>query len=869
MTPHLRSVGSFTLLIVVAVAAGQEPKAKPPADEAKLPPDVRLRLGSNKFREANYVSAASLAPDGKTLAVCGGSQMVRFLDVATGKEVRRIGVREYLRTNQLLWSPDGSRLVTTGYNGINIWDAKDGKLVKQAQNPNRDGRDGMIHLSADGKFVAVGSQYENGQVKVIDLSSGSVITTIKPAQNSTVQGVLSPKGELVATFGQHYNRGQPGGDDQTIARTVQLWDAKAGKEKASLVSDIFQIVCVRFSPDGSKLAAGGNGVIQMWDVESGKLERRFAGRSGQGMQLVFSPDNRILSAAGQDGCVQSWETATGRRAGICDGPVANVAGLQYRPDGQLMAWAVNVNAIELWEVPSGKRLSPQGGHTAPVTSLQFTDNGKTLLTCGNDGKMLRWDIATGKELEPFELKEHEAKRRMYGYPRGYMGPSHFSPNGKYLVASGSNGGYAAVWDVDAGLELFALTSAGGGVDRSGIIAFSPDSNKLMAMNRYYGRDRSFPIPVWDMETGVPLPSLKGQVGDFTSAGFSTDGSILVTCSYFYPPNGGGQFAEAWAWDLATGKTLSRVQVPNTQFMAVQFLDHRLFVPFTQNGQPQKVYDAVTGREARTLEGSSLPMGTAIALSPDRRLLAFGSQGYDQGMSDGTIRPGMRKLLVWEVASGSVRHEFGGMEGYVTSLAFSRDGKTLASGCSDTTVLLWDLNGNLEKVEALKAGDLDALWKTMEGTNAKKAEEAMRKLSARPTEAVPFLTERLKPVPGVKPDAARIAKLIADLDSARYAVREAAMRDLERLGNLAKEAVDEGLKKTTITPEVRERLEKLKDKVNKPDTGVEWVTALRGIEVLERIGTPEASAHLKELAAGGDAPPTRVAKEALGRLKREN
>src|SRR5262249_58198219 len=302
---------------------------------------------------------------------------------------------------------------------------------------------------------------------LVDLSAGSVITTIKPAQNSTVQGVMSPKGELVATFGHHYNRGQPGGDDQTIARTIQLWDAKTGKEKASLVSDIFQIMCVRFSPDGSKLAAGGNGVIQMWDVESGKLERRFAGRSGQGMQLVFSPDNRILSAAGQDGCVQSWETATGKRSGICDGPAGNVAGLQYRPDGQLMAWATNVNAIELWEVPSGKRLSPQGGHTAPVTSLQFTDNGKTLLTCGNDGKMLRWDVATGKELEPFELKEHEAKRRMYGYPRGYMGPSHFSPNGKYLVASASNGGSAPVWDVDALRELVPLTSDGRMVDHGG------------------------------------------------------------------------------------------------------------------------------------------------------------------------------------------------------------------------------------------------------------------------------------------------------------------------------------------------------------------------------------------------------------------
>jgi WD40 repeat protein len=884
MIPHSRFAGALTLLFAVATASGQvkprvattpqgvgtgPPVAFTPLEPGKLPEAARARLGSNLFREPNYVSAASLSPDGKLLAVCGGSQTVRFLDVPTGKEIRRIGVREYLRTQQLLWTPDGKQIVTTGYNGINVWDVKDGKLVRQAANPNRDGRDGMIHLSADGKFVAVGSQYENGQVKVIDLSTGSQITTIKPAQNSTVQGAMSPKGELVATWGQHYNRGGPAGDDQTIARTIQLWEAKTGKEKSSLVSDIYQIMCVRFSPDGSKVAAGGNGVIQMWDVESGKVERRFAGRTGQGMQLVFSPDGRILSAAGQDGCVQSWETATGKRAGICDGPVANVAGLQYRPDGQLLAWAVNVNAIELWEVPSGKRLSPQGGHTAAVTSLQFTDNGKTLLSCGNDGKMLRRDLATGKELEPFELKESEAKRRMYGYARGYMGPSYFSPNGKYLVASGSNGGYAAVWDVDAGLELFALSSAGGGVDRNGVIAFSPDSTKLMAMNRYYGRERSFPIPVWDMETGVPLPSLKGQIGDFTCAGFSTDGNILITCSYSYPPNGRGQIAEAWAWDLTTGKTLSRVEVPNAQFTAVQFLDHRLFVPFIQNGQPQRVYDAMSGREARTLEGSNLPMGTAIALSPDRRLLAYGSQGYDYGTPDGSIRPGNRKLVVWEVASGSIRHEFGGMEGHVTSLAFSRDGKTLASGCSDTTVLLWDLSGKPEKAQALKRDDLDELWKSLEGTSARKAEEAMRKLVARPAEAVPFLTERLKPVPGVKPDAARIAKLIADLDSARYAVREAAMRDLERLGNLAKEAVDESLKKATITAEVRERLEKLKDKVNKPDTGVEWVTALRGIEALERIATPEAAAHLKELAAGGDAPPTRMAREAVGRLRKEN
>jgi hypothetical protein len=118
---------------------------------------------------------------------------------------------------------------------------------------------------------------------------------------------------------------------------------------------------------------------------------------------------------------------------------------------------------------------------------------------------------------------------------------------------------------------------------------------------------------------------------------------------------------------------------------------------------------------------------------------------------------------------------------------------------------------------------------------------------------------------VKPDPVKIAKMIADLDAPRFQVREAAMRDLERLGNLAREAVTEALKKTTITPEVRERLEKLSDSVNKPDTGADWVRPLRALEALERIGNADALAHLKEVAAGGDSPPTRAAKEAVGRL----
>src|SRR5262245_29003568 len=213
-----RIASLFCVLAALNAAATAQVKTTPPpvskttggpaapvVTPGKLPEGARMRLGSDLFRDPNYISAASLSPDGKLLAICGGSTIVRFLDVATGKEDHRITIREAINTQPMFWTKDGKQLVTRGYQGINIWDGKAGKLIKQANSPNRDGRDGSIHMSDDGKFVAIGNQYDNGVVKIVDLTTGNFISTVKPIQNSTVNGALSPKGELVATWGMHYN----------------------------------------------------------------------------------------------------------------------------------------------------------------------------------------------------------------------------------------------------------------------------------------------------------------------------------------------------------------------------------------------------------------------------------------------------------------------------------------------------------------------------------------------------------------------------------------------------------------------------------------------------------------------------------------
>jgi WD40 repeat protein len=838
------------LALVAAPALGQDPK---------LPDGVRLRLGTDRFRETSRIDAVALSPDVKRVAVRSDGSLVRILDVATGAELHRFALSYPFPNSSregsphLLFTPDGKQLVTSDYNGVNLWDAETSRLVRTVGNQGQDLGNNPIQISPNGKAVIVGSRTGHGPVQIIDLGSGAVVATFGTIHNSHVQGTMSPDGRLVAVWGWHTST------KSGIPSTVQLFDATTGAEKTRLQADADQVYSAAFSPDGIRLATGGSRAIQLWDLATGKAERRIGLQPGQGFKLTFSPDGKLLSTTGKAGLVETWATATGDRTATSKGPVPLVFDIQYRPDGQLVAWGRRSNALDLWEVPSGKLLSPGGGHSAPATALSFSLDDKTLIS-SSEGETLRWDVATGKELGPFELTWRGGR----GPVLRQTEPIHFSPDGKFLIANDVDDHRLSVWNVASGAERFSLDNPAARIflHPNCIFAFAGDSSRLASINQFGGRNEN-PIPVWDLGSGKLGPNLVGQPGHFTAAAFSTDGAILATAAHRDAPV---PAPEVWAWDVAAGKTRSKVTLPigNTIISRVVFLDDRLYVPFVGAVQAQNVYDAVSGQEVRTLEGFVNPSPRAVVLSPDRRLLAVGLQGFSAAR-DGA--PGDILVRVYETATGSARHDLAGRTGRVTAAAFSRDGKTLAVACNDTTILLWDLAGPTRKAEPLSPADLTEAWAALANPGAKRAEQAMRKLAARPAEAVPYLAGQVKPVSAPTATAEEIGKAIADLDAGRFAVREAARLKLERLGAAARPAVTEALKRPGLTPETRERLERVKSKMDQPVNTDEGVRPLRVVEVLERIGSAEAVAHLKALAGGGDAPSTRAARAALGRLGR--
>jgi hypothetical protein len=203
------------------------------------------------------------------------------------------------------------------------------------------------------------------------------------------------------------------------------------------------------------------------------------------------------------------------------------------------------------------------------------------------------------------------------------------------------------------------------------------------------------------------------------------------------------------------------------------------------------------------------------------------------------------------------------------LAYAPDGRILAQGSDDCTVLLWDVTGLGEKgglrPAELSPEELHALWEDLARADAVAAYRAIVTLAAGSRQSVPFLRERLRLVPPV--EARTLARLVSGLDSDRFETRNEATLRLEKLGELAEPALREALNEKASL-EKRRRVERLLEKVAsaRENPPADRLREMRALEALERTDTPASRQALERLAEGApQADITEGAKAALGRL----
>jgi WD40 repeat protein len=261
----------------------------------------------------------------------------------------------------------------------------------------------------------------------------------------------------------------------------------------------------------------------------------------------------------------------------------------------------------------------------------------------------------------------------------------YSPDGRRLAsASGDYGkpGEVKVWDTATGQELYCL---GEHKNLVSCVAFSPDGRRLASANG--GVRTSGEIKIWDAADGHELLCLPGHATPVRGLAFSPDGRQLASAGGGVDLKGNALPGEVKVWDTADGRQL--LCIPGnaaanwyTAFSAVAFspaaAEPRRRLAFI-DGRTVRVCDAATGKVLFTL--GKHPSGVnSVAYSPDGRRLASGSV-------DGTVK-------VWDADTAQEMLAFHHAEG-ILGVAFSTDSRRLAAAAGNNIVKVWDLTTRKE------------------------------------------------------------------------------------------------------------------------------------------------------------------------------
>jgi RNA polymerase sigma factor (sigma-70 family) len=834
---------------LLAAAPQNEPHAQAPVkekEEAKkqqkvrgdlygdpLPPGAVARIGTSRLvlsRGQYHTSPLAYTPDGKQLVSCEAGKLIRFWDAATGKELLRIEAADGTIDDFVL-APDGKTVAAFSLNSpmIWLWDSASGKLLLQLPV----GKEGIYAaaFSPDGKTFA--ATVGEG-VRLWD--TGTWQTKGQLPAGPTTSLVFVPQSSTLITAGDG----------------IRWWNLDTGKEVRRLPEKCRWYNRLNVSGDGQWLAAIVEpGMLQIWKAAGGEVVSRTVlgpGRDGL-LCLCFSPDGKTLACSGED-----WQDGkrkaetlflaadTGKPLYRWDRDVA-AHRMVFSPDGKVLAQVAG-NAVRLRDAKTGKPAVEVPRLPHYVMSVGFEPDSKTLLTGCFGGQFARWDPLSGKQLAPVQAP-----------PAAFAGPAEMllgaalTPDGK-KAALVDDRGVLHVWDPATGKAACMIDNPPVGEDQA---AFSPSGTLLVV------KHRDNIIRLWEAATGklrCALPRY-GETRFPHAHAFSADSKVLATApSSLDEPS-------IRLWDTVTGKLQGKLTwADQTEPTCLAFSPDGKYLVSAHGSRGKeeaaaaadiglRLWDLAAGREVRRLPVACGDIRSMV-WSPDSRTVAVAA--YDI-------------VVLWETATGKERGRFTGHQAWVWSLALSPDGRLLASGSQDYTALLWDLTGVCPdgKLVArdLRDEEVKALWKDLAGADGVKAHRALWTMVAGARQTLPFLAKHLQPVAPAADE--RLARLLEELNSTKFAVRAQATKELQQLGDLAAPAMEKVLA-SQPSLEVRLRLEGLLNELATRPLSGEQARMVRATEILEHIATAEARQVLEALAGGAPgALQTRQAKASLGRL----